>query len=218
MHRLPTTGKMILAAGIAVAALLAPTPRVTIGLLLLCAGIYAAARLGWRALGQDGIVVLLQAPLVLTIFFWRYGVAGLSVAAMVSARLALVSLPGLWLQRTTRVTELSQTLSRALPPRLAFILAMSMRFLPLLAREAREIYQLQQLRGARIRPRDLLNPLHWGEACHCMAVPLLMRTLHLADQVSVAAQQRGVGQSAASLRMEQQLADVSPASLRKRCP
>ena len=69
MHRLPVAGKMILAGSVAVAALLAPTPRVTMGLVLLCAGIYAAARLGWRALRQDGMVVLLQAPLVLAIFF-----------------------------------------------------------------------------------------------------------------------------------------------------
>ena len=134
MHRLPVAGKMILAGSVAVAALLAPTPRVTMGLVLLCAGIYAAARLGWRALRQDGMVVLLQAPLVLAIFFWRDGISGLSAAGMVSARLALVSLPGLWLQRTTRVTDLCQTLSRALPQRLAFVLAMSLRFLPLLAR------------------------------------------------------------------------------------
>jgi energy-coupling factor transport system permease protein len=204
---------MMLAGSVAVAALLAPTPRVTIGLVLLCVGIYAAARLGWRALRQDSIVVLLQAPLVLAIFFWRDGVDGLSGAAMVSGRLALVSLPGFWLQRTTRVTDLSQTFSRALPQRLAFVLAMSLRFLPLLAREAREIYQLQRLRGARIQPRDLVNPLHWSEACHCMAIPLLMRTLHLADQVAVAAQQRCVGGSAARPQKNQQFVDVARESL-----
>lgn len=214
IHRLPATAKMILAGSIAVAALFAPTHRVTIGLVLLCTGIYAAARLGWRAFGQDGIVVLLQAPLVLAIFFWRDGVAGLSAAAMVSARLALVSLPGLWLQRTTRITDLSRTLSRALPQHLAFVLAMSLRFLPLIAREAREIYGRQQLRGARIQPRDLLNPMHWREASHCMAIPLLMRTLHLADQVAVAAKQRGVGESAATLRANQYV-DVARKSLRR---
>ena len=90
---------------------------------------------------------------------------------------------------------------------------MSLRFLPLLAREARKIYQLQRLRGARIQPRDLLNPLHWSEACHCMAIPSSHPNDHLADQVAVAAQQRGVGGGAASPQTNPQFVDVARESL-----
>jgi energy-coupling factor transport system permease protein len=159
----------------------------------LCIGLYVAARLGQRALAQDVFVVLLQAPLVIAVFVWRDGWAGLHPASMVSSRLALASLPGLWMQRTTRVSDLSASLSRFLPSRLAFVVAMSLRFLPLLARDAQEIYLLQRLRGARLGARELVNPLRWGEACHCVAVPLLIRTIHLADEVAVAAIQRGLG-------------------------
>ena len=50
---------------------------------------------------------------------------------------------------------------------------MTLRFLPLIARDAREIYALQILRGAAVRPRDLVNPLNWREACHSVAIPLV---------------------------------------------
>jgi energy-coupling factor transport system permease protein len=187
--------KLALAALIALGALLAARPLAALALALLCCGLYAAARLGWRALRQDVAIVVLHAPLVVAVFLWRDGLAGVSRALLVSARLSLASLPGLWVQRTTRVTDLAASLRRVLPARLAFVVAMSLRFLPILARDAREIYLLQRLRGARLGARHLVNPLHWGEACHCLAVPLLIRALHLADQVAVAAQQRGVGGS-----------------------
>jgi energy-coupling factor transport system permease protein len=193
LHRLAPGTKLVLAAMISLGALLAARPMATLALALLCTGLYGAARLGWRALRQDAAIVVLHAPLVFGVFLWRRGLAGLTPALMVSVRLSLAALPGLWVQRTTRVTELAASLRRVLPARLAFVVAMSLRFLPVLARDAREIYLLQRLRGARIGARDLVNPLHWGEACHCLAVPLLIRASHLADQVAVAAEQRGVG-------------------------
>ena len=193
LHRMAPGSKLALAAVIALGSLLAARPLETLALALLCAGLYAAARLGGRALRQDAAIVVLQAPLVLAVFLWRDGLAGLAPALMVSARLSLASLPGFWVQRTTRVIDLAASLRRVLPARLAFVVAMSLRFLPVLARDAREIYLLQRLRGARMGARDLVNPLHWGEACHCLAVPLFIRALSLADQVAVAAEQRGVG-------------------------
>lgn len=192
LHRLPAWAKIALAGLLTFAALIQSSP-VALGLTALTwIVLYAAARLGWRALAQDVSLVAIQAPLVLLVFLWRQGLAGLEPALVVSTRFALALLPGLWMQRTTRVADISGTLGRVLPPRLAFVLAMSLRFLPILARDAREIYLLQRLRGARISPRDLASPWRWPEACHCLAVPLLMRTLRLADQVAVAARQRGV--------------------------
>jgi energy-coupling factor transport system permease protein len=187
--------RLLLAAAISLTALLLPWLMAIFLLALFCAALYAAARLGWRALVQDAFLVALQAPLVLAVYLWSDGRAGLPLALMVSARLALASLPALWVQRTTRIADLSSTLSRILPARLAFVVAMCLHFLPLLARDAREIYLLQRLRGARLGGRELLNPRYWGQACHCLAVPLLMRALQLADQVAVAAMQRGVGSS-----------------------
>jgi energy-coupling factor transport system permease protein len=187
--------RLLLAAAISLTALLLHWPVAIFLLALFCAALYGAARLGWRALAQDAFLVALQAPKVLAHYLLWDGRAGLPLALMVSARLALASLPGLWVQRTTRIADLSSTLTRILPVRLAFVVAMSLHFLPLLARDAREIYLLQRLRGARLGGRELLNPRHWGQACHCLAVPLLMRALQLADQVAVAAMQRGVGSS-----------------------
>ena len=171
---------------------MAPAPSWTVALLLACALLYGFARLGPGALRQDAFLVALQAPLVLLVFILRDGMGGLTPALLVSTRLSLASLPGLWVQRTTRATDLGEVLSRLLPERLAFLVTMILRFLPLIARDAREIYALQILRGAPVRSRDLLNPLNWREACHSLAIPLVIRTLNLADQVAVAARQRGV--------------------------
>lgn len=192
LHRWPAWAKLSLAGLLTLTALIQSSPLALGTVALVWVGLYAAARLGWRALAQDVSLVAIQAPLVLLVFLWRQGVAGVEPALIVSARFALALLPGLWLQRTTRMVDVSRALGRVLPPRLAFVLAMSLRFLPIVARDAREIYLLQRLRGARIAARDLLSPLRWPEACHCLAVPLLMRTLRLADQVAVAAQQRGI--------------------------
>jgi energy-coupling factor transport system permease protein len=174
-------------------ALLVRSYPIALALALICLALYGAARLGWRALSQDAAIVVLQAPLVVAVFLWRGGSSGLPGAVMVSAKLAVASLSALWVQRTTRFTDISGMLSKWLPPRAAFVIAMSLHFLPMLARDAREIYALQRLRGARIEARDLLNPLRWAEACHCIAIPLLIRSLHLSDQVAVAASQRAVG-------------------------
>ena len=191
LHRLSPATKVAIGWLLSLGALLA-TPSCAIALALVCALVYALARLEPAVLRQDAFLVAIQAPLVVAVFLCRDGIGGLAPALLVSLRLSLASLPGLWVQRTTRAADLGNVLSRVLPARLAFLLTMTLRFLPLIARDAREIYALQILRGAAVRPRDLVNPLNWREACHSVAIPLVIRTLHLADQVSVAARQRGV--------------------------
>lgn len=192
LHRLPAAAKVAIAWGLSLCALGTPALSWTVALALICGILYACARLGPGALRQDAFLVALQAPLVILVFLFRDGVGGFTPALLVSARLSLASVPGLLVQRTTRATDLAEVLSRVLPERVAFLLTMILRFLPLIARDAREIYSLQILRGAPVRTRDLLNPLNWREACHSLAIPLVIRTLHLADHVSVAARQRGI--------------------------
>ena len=192
LHGLSPAVKLSAAWMLSIGALLSPAPAWTFALALACVLLYAFARLGSGPLRQDAFLVAMQAPLVLLVFFVREGASGLIPAVQVSMRLALASLPSLWVQRTTRASDLAEVLGRVLPSRLAFLVSMSLRFLPLIARDAREIRALQVLRGAPVRVRDLLNPLNWREACHSLAIPSVIRTLRLADQVSVAARQRGV--------------------------
>jgi energy-coupling factor transport system permease protein len=195
IHHVPPWLRLVLAGGLTMAALFQSSPLLLGATGLVWCALYGAANLGWRVLLRDLSLVILQAPVVLLVYLWRQGLAGLEPACIISMRFALVLLPGLWLQRTTRLVDISQTLRRVLPPRTAFVMAVCLRFLPILARDAREIYALQQLRGARIAPRDLIRPWLWPEACHCLAVPLLMRMLRLADQIAVTAQQRGIDES-----------------------
>jgi energy-coupling factor transport system permease protein len=190
VHRLPAEIKVVTALGLSFSTFFLSTGFGTAVSILVCAALYIASHLGWKALSQDCTLVAWQAPLVFAVYLCRHGWNGFAAALLISARLALFSLPTLWLQRTT---QLNAVFVRLFPERVAFLLAMSLRFVPLLARDARDIYWLQRLRGARLGPRDLMNPMNWREACHCMALPLLIRAFHLTDHAAVAAKQRGIG-------------------------
>ncbi|MDR3764756.1 MAG: energy-coupling factor transporter transmembrane component T [Acidobacteriota bacterium] len=194
IQRLPAAVKLCMVGLLALADLINSRLTAALILVLIWFLLYALARLGWRQMLQDARVVLYQAPLVVAVLLLRQGMAALPAALLVSIRLGLLCLPGLWLQRTTRVSDILAVFGRFLPSRLAFVITMSLHFVPLITREAREIYWLQQLRGARVAPRQLINPLCWAEWCRCLAIPIFMRALHLADEVSVAARQRGIGE------------------------
>ena len=75
----------------------------------------------------------------------------------------------------------------------AFVLATSIRFVPLVIREIRSIHEAQVLRGARILPRDLLRPWHWPDLVHCLLVPVIVQSMALAAEISQAARARDFG-------------------------
>jgi hypothetical protein len=56
---------------LSMSAVLSPTPFWRIILALACALLDACARLGPSALRQDGLIVTLQCPFVLLVFFFR---------------------------------------------------------------------------------------------------------------------------------------------------
>jgi energy-coupling factor transport system permease protein len=197
IHRLPAGAKLATSLAMSLGTILAGGVRgATVALALLFLGLYALSNLDRRAWLQDGALVAWQAPLLLVVYLYREGLAGIAPALTVSARFALFYLPCLWLQRTTPAAALIASLRGVVPTRLAFLLTMCLRFVPLLARDAGEIYWLQRLRGARIGLRDLRNPRNWVEAARCLAIPLLIRSHHLTDQLAVAAEQRGVSRIA----------------------
>ena len=49
----------------------------------------------------------------------------------------------------------------------------------------------QRLRGARIAPRQLLNPFNWGDLVRCLLLPLMVRALQTAQEAADSAQARG---------------------------
>jgi len=94
--------------------------------------------------------------------------------------------------RTTPSSSVLASVSRWLPERLAFALAASARFAPLFAREASELILAQRLRGARLDWRDLWRPAAWRDWLACVAVPMMVRTIEVADAAATAAEIRGL--------------------------
>jgi len=88
---------------------------------------------------------------------------------------------------------MARALGRLLPARSAFVLAASLKFLPLLLSEISNIYEAQLLRGARILPRDLLWPRNWPDLLHCLIAPSVVQALELADNIARAARAREFG-------------------------
>lgn len=193
LHRLAGGWKLAGAAVATAAAVAADGPFAQAALLALLAGGYRAARLSAAELWQDVRPLVAQGALVVALHALRDGSAGLAPGSAVAARLALFFLPGALLLRTTPSAQLLGALRRALPPRLAFALATSLRFVPYFARELREIVLAQRLRGACLAPRELWHPFAWQDWIACVGVPLVVRAIQTAQEAALAAEVRGLG-------------------------
>lgn len=194
VHRAPAGLKLALLAALAVALFLVHGLAAVGGTLaaVLLAGL-VAARLPWRAvLAQvrpvwPWLVLLLAFHLVVT--DWRTGtVVVLRLLALVVAAAVVTA--------TTRVTELVavvEWLARPLavfgvrPARIGLVIAMTLRFVPLVAERAQRIRDAQAARGAaRFRFQAL--------------VPLLVQVLRLAATLGEALDARGADSPAPPAR------------------
>ncbi|MFZ0487610.1 MAG: energy-coupling factor transporter transmembrane component T [Arenicellales bacterium] len=196
VHRLPPVVKMASALVLSAAATQARIPSLIVGVLMLELALYLAARLDWSKIRRDFRVVLVQAPLVVGLYLWRDGWTGVGAGMAIAAQIGATMAPAFWLQRTTRATDLIDSFSRWLPRKLTFVIFATLRFLPLLLRDAREIHALQVLRGARVQPRQLLNPLNWPELAQSVVIPVLVRAVKISGEVAASAQVRGIADNA----------------------
>ena len=78
------------------------------------------------------------------------------------------------------------------PPPLAFLLTLSLRFVPLAAGEARAIWAAQRLRGLRLLPPQPWRwPGAWSLALRAWLLPLLAAQVRIADEIAAALLSRG---------------------------
>jgi energy-coupling factor transport system permease protein len=78
------------------------------------------------------------------------------------------------------------------PPPLAFLLTLSLRFVPLAAGEARAIWAAQRLRGLRLLPPQPWRwPGAWRLALRAWLLPLLAAQVRIADEIAAALLSRG---------------------------
>ena len=197
LHRMNVGWKLLAVALGSTAAIAVRSP---LGLALLL-GIWLAgywlARLSKSEFWQDTKWLLAQGVIIVALTTLRDGAEGAVTGLRVTSQIALFFLPGALLLRTSPAGRLLASVRRALPPRLAFALATSLRMVPFFARELDEIVSVQRLRGARLGPRDITRPRAWRDAIECVGVPLTVRTIHMANEVALAAEVRGVAAVAA---------------------
>lgn len=106
------------------------------------------------------------------------------------ARFFILITAGFLFAFTTPPQKLAQSLQKLkFPPSIIFTLTITLRYIPALAREAESIVNALRLRGIKISGTDLIkNPIYFYRG---LIIPLIIRTIKMADEVAIAAESRG---------------------------
>lgn len=220
VHRLGAGVKLSLCAALCAAAVLARSPWALGLVLALDAVLWVAARLSAGDLWRDTRYLFAQGALLVGLHALRHGAPeGAWQGLRIGLQILLFFTPGVVFLRTTQASQLMCGLARVLPYRVSFLVFTSFRFVPVFARELGEIAMAQRLRGAPLAPRDLLHPGRWRDAFECVALPLLVRGLRLADEVALSAEARGFGARSARTYFDALRADGTvPSGARAAAP
>ncbi|MGW4845331.1 energy-coupling factor transporter transmembrane component T family protein [Nocardia brasiliensis] len=186
LHRLPAGAKLLLLIAAIVAATVLLRSPIQIGLAALAvAGLFALARIPWRvAVAQLRPVVWMLLIIAVFQVLITSPARAVVVCGVLLISVALAALVTL----TTRVTDLLDTVTRALgplrrigvdPERIGLLLALAIRCVPLLAGIVHEVAEARRARG-----------LQWSMTA--LATPVLVRALRTADAMGEALAARGV--------------------------
>lgn len=185
LHRSPAPAKLIGLLALTTAMLaLRSSATVALGALIVAAG-YAVARVPLAVLWQQ-LRPLRWFIVVLVILQWW--TSGPASAVVVTGTLVVTVLAAALVTLTTRLSAMLDVLESALAParrfgfdpgRVALVLALTIRAIPVLAATADQVSEARRARGLQRSPRALL-------------VPLVLRTLSHADRLGEALVARGV--------------------------
>ena len=189
VHRTPAGWKLLGLAGLSVLVFAVPTLPVVTGALaaVLVVGL-VVARL-------PSAVLVRQAR---TVLWWLIAILALHTlltdvltGTLTALRLLTLVLAAAVVTATTRVTEMVAVVERVCrplqwvgvrPARIGLVIAMALRFIPLISERAQRIREAQAARGGSVRGLRGLTT---------MVVPLLVQVLQLAHTVSEALDARG---------------------------
>ncbi|WP_009478292.1 energy-coupling factor transporter transmembrane protein EcfT [Rhodococcus sp. JVH1] len=186
LHRMPAGLKLLLLiASIVTATVFVRTP-LEVGLVILVVGLlFAVAGIPWRvAVAQLRPVVWMLLIIAVFQVLITSPARAIVVCGVLLISVALAALVTL----TTRVTDMLDTVSRALgplrrfgvdPDRIGLLLALAIRCIPLLTGIVQEVAQARKARG-----------LQWSMTA--LATPVLVRALRTADAMGDALVARGV--------------------------
>ena len=189
VHRLPAGAKLLALAGLSVLVFAVPTWPVVCGALatVLLVGL-VAARLPAATLLRQARAVLWW---LVGLFLLHWLLSDALTGAVTVLRLLALVLAAAVVTATTRVTEMVAVVERILrplegfgirPARIGLVIAMTLRFIPLIAERADRIREAQAARGGSLRGVRALTTT---------VVPLLVQVLQLAHTVSEALDARG---------------------------
>jgi biotin transport system permease protein len=189
VHRTPAGVKLALLAALAVVLFAVPTPAVVLGSL----GLVLVVALGLARLPVAVLVrqVRVVAVFLVLVFGIQLAVAGVVPAVVSLARLVALVLAAALVTATTPVSAMVALVERLCAPlrfvgvrpaRIGLVIAMALRFLPLVAERADRIREAQAARGGAVRGVRGLTTT---------AVPLVVQLLQLAHTVSEALDARG---------------------------
>jgi biotin transport system permease protein len=189
IHRAPAGAKLCALAGLSVLVFAVPTLPVVVGALA------AVVVLGLVAARLPAALLVRQARAVLwwlvSLFVLHAVVTDVLTGALTVLRLMALVLAAAVVTATTRVTAMVAFVERVCSPlrfvgvrpaRIGLVIAMALRFIPLISERADRIREAQAARGGSVRGlRGLTTTV----------VPLLVQVLQLAHTVSEALDARG---------------------------
>lgn len=185
LHRVAAGAKLVALAVLLSALVIASSPWAPVVGLALTAFGYALAGVGWRVAVAQVWPLRWFAVVLLALQWWLSGPerAVVTVGGLVVA----VALAGL-VTVTTRVTAMTAAFATAArplrvagvdPERVALLMALGIRAVPVVAGLASEVREAHRARGLRLDPRTY-------------GVPLVVRTLRHADTMGEALAARGL--------------------------
>jgi biotin transport system permease protein len=189
VHRTPAGAKLLMLAALSVLVFAVPTLPVVVGALA------AVVVLGLGAARLPAAVLVRQARAVswwlVALFVLHSVVTDVLTGAVTVLRLLTLVLAAAVVTATTRVTAMVAVVERVCrplrwvgvrPARIGLVIAMALRFIPLISERADRIREAQAARGGSARGlRGLTTTV----------VPLLVQVLQLASTVSEALDARG---------------------------
>lgn len=189
VHRTPAGWKLLTLVGLSVLVFAVPTLPVVGGALgaVLALGL-VMARLPVAVLARQARAVLWW---LVGLFVLHWVLTDVATGGLTVLRLLALVLAAAVVTATTRVTAMVAVVERICwplqwvgvrPARIGLVIAMALRFIPLIAERADRIREAQAARGGSVRGLRGLTQ---------MVVPLLVQVLQLAHTVSEALDARG---------------------------
>lgn len=189
----PRTRLALGATGIAVILITQHPLPLIVEWCLLCGGLLALRMVKTWARNLKLIL-----PLVALVFVIASISLTLDAALVLSLRLLNLLTVSFVFFQGIRTEELGDSLRKmGIPYEFSFILATSLRYVPLVGRRIRSIMDAQRSRGIDLRPR-VRNVPHYM----ALLMPLLVQAFILAEQLAMAMESRGFARSERSFRRE----------------